>query len=217
MTLPDPRDTHPVVLPNGERDPGTVFLKQVIDHPNIEVGDYTYFNDSDIPQDYALAIAPYLFPGAPERLVIGKFCQIAKGTRFVTATANHPMAGISTYPFGVFDAARFPSYRASLPHGGDTVVGHDCWFGRDVLVLPGAELGSGVIVGAGAVVSGKVPDYAVVAGNPAKVIRMRFPDDRIAKLLQLQWWDWPPERIVQAIPAIEGADVEALTRFAETA
>ncbi len=215
MTLPDPKARNPVVLPDGTSDPATVFLNRVIDHPNIEVGEFTYFNDADIPEDYARRIAPYLFAGVPERLVIGKFCQIAQGTCFVTATANHPMAGFSTYPFGVFDAARFSNYRHSLPHGGDTRVGHDCWFGRDVLVLPGTEIGCGVILGAGAVVGGKIPDYAVVAGNPAKVLRMRFPDATIAKLLELAWWDWPTARIERAIAAIEGADIEALARFAE--
>jgi len=215
MTLPDPNEPYPVVLEDGSRATSTVFLNRVIDHPNIEIGDYSYYNDREPCTDYAARIAPYLFPGMPERLKIGRFCQIAEGVRFLTATANHPMAGISTFPFGVFDAKRFPGYRYSLPRGRDTLVGHDCWLGRAACLLPGAELGSGVIVGAGAVVAGRVPDYAVVAGNPARVVRLRFPETTIARLLEIAWWDWPAERIEAAIPAIEGADVDALERFVE--
>ncbi len=213
--LPDPGEPYPLVLEDGARARTTVFLNRVIDHPNIEIGDFTYYSDREPCEDYAARLAPYLFHGMPERLSIGKFCQIAEGVRFITASANHPMEGISTYPFGVFDETRFPAYRRSLPRGRDTLVGHDCWLGRDARLLPGAALGSGVIVGAGAVVAGRVPDYAVVAGNPARLLRMRFPPETVARLLEIAWWDWPPERIQEAIPAIEGADVEALARFAE--
>ncbi|MEO0959023.1 MAG: CatB-related O-acetyltransferase [Pseudomonadota bacterium] len=210
MTLPDPTLRNPLVFPNGAHDPATVFLSQVIQHPNIEVGDWTYYHDQRLPEDYAATLAPYLFPGAPERLRIGRFCQIAQGVQFITATANHPMDGISTYPFAVFDRARFASYRSDLPRGRDTTVGHDCWIGREAVLLPGAELGSGVIVAARAVVRGKVPDYAVVSGNPATVIRMRFGEAEIATLLGLAWWDWPPDRIAASLPLIEAGDVAAL-------
>lgn len=210
MTLPNPTERNPLVLPDGSRDAGTVFLNTVIDHPNIEVGAYTYYHDNNLPKDYAGTIAPYLFQGSPEKLKIGKFCQIAKGAQFITASANHPMTGISSYPFAVFDPPRFMTYRSSLPRGDDTVVGNDCWIGREAVLMPGATLGNGVIVGTRAVVTGHVPDYAIVAGNPAKIIRMRFSDSDIAKLLDLAWWDWEPERIERAIPAIEAADVDAL-------
>ncbi|MEO1090318.1 MAG: CatB-related O-acetyltransferase [Pseudomonadota bacterium] len=213
MALPDPEQARPLVLPDGSRHRATVFLRAIIDHPNIEVGAFTYAHDSTEPEDFAVRLAPYLFPGAPECLRIGKFCQIAEGVRFVTATANHPMDGISTYPFAVFDEARFSSYRRSLPRGRDTVVGHDCWLGRDAMLLPGATLGNGVVVGAGAVVGGTVPDYAVVAGNPATIVRMRFSNAEIATLNRLAWWDWPVARIEAALAAIEGGDVQALERF----
>ena len=217
MPLPDPSLKHPLVLPDGSPHTAMVFLNRVIDHPNIEIGDYTYFHDaSGIPEDYAARIAPYLFPGAPERLKIGKFCQIAQGAQFITATANHLMDGISTYPFGVFDPVRFAGYRAQLPAGQDTVVGNDCWLGRDATLLPGARLGNGVIVGARAVVAGTVPDYAVVGGNPARIIRMRFPADRIAVLNRIAWWDWPVERIDAATPVIERGDVDALSQLSVT-
>jgi len=129
--LPDPRLRNPLIFPNGAADPATVFLSCVIDHPNIEIGDWTYYNDRDLPDDYAGAIAPYLFPGAPEELRIGKFCQIAQGVQFLTATANHPMTGLSTFPFAIYDPPRLKTYRSSLPRGRDNVVGHDCWIGRE--------------------------------------------------------------------------------------
>lgn len=210
MALPEPSLRNPLVLPGGSVDPATVFLDQVLDYPNIKVGPWTYYNDRRLPADYAETLAPYLFPGAPEHLHIGKFCQIAQGVQFITATANHPMTGLSTFPFAVFDAPRFGGYRASLPRGRDTVVGHDCWIGRDAMLLPGATLGHGVIVAAGSVVRGKVPDYAIVAGNPATVLRMRFEDAVIETLLDLAWWDWPAARIAAAIADIERGDVAAL-------
>lgn len=215
MSLPNPSERNPLVLPDGSRDAATVFLSNVIDHPNIDIDAYTYYHDNDLPQDYAGTLAPYLFQGAPERLKIGKFCQIAKGAQFITASANHPMTGISSYPFAIFDPPRFPTYRASLPRGDDTIIGNDCWIGREAMLMPGATLGNGVIVGARAVVVGHVPDYAIVAGNPAKIVRKRFSDSDIAKLLELAWWDWEPDRIALSTPAIEGGDVDALVAMAK--
>lgn len=210
MRLPDPKLRYPLVLPDGCRDDATVFLNAVIDHPNIEVGDFSYYNDISRPTDYAARIAPYLFAGAPEKLKIGKFCQIAHGVSFVTATANHAMDGLSTYPFAVFDPVRIMTYRSDLPRGEDTVVGHDCWIGREAMLLPGATLGNGVIVGARAVVSGHVPDFAVVAGNPARIVRMRFSPADISRLITLAWWDWPIEKIEKAMSHIESGDIDAL-------
>lgn len=214
MRLPDPTLRNPLSLPGGAVDPATVFLDQVIDHPNIRVGKWSYYNDRRLPADYAATLAPYLFPGAPEHLVIGSFCQIAEGVQFITATANHPMSGLSSYPFGVFDTARFASYRGTLPRGRDTVVGHDCWIGREAMLRPGATLGNGVIVAARAVVQGTVPDYAIVAGNPATVQRMRFPPEDIARLTEIAWWDWPQEKIEEAIPMIEAGDIDQLAALA---
>lgn len=213
MALPNPKDKYPLILPDGSRNKATVFLNQVIDHPNIEVGDFTYAHDSSEPEDYATRLAPYLFPGAPEHLKIGKFCQIAHGVQFITATANHPMGGISTYPFAIFDPPRLMTYRSALPRGEDNIVGNDCWLGREAMLLPGASLGNGVIVGARAVVSGSVPDYAIVAGNPAKVVRMRFSDDKIAELNRICWWNWDVAKIQSAVEVIEKSDIEELSKF----
>ncbi|MBF9028766.1 antibiotic acetyltransferase [Rhodobacterales bacterium HKCCE3408] len=211
--FPAPDCAHPVPLPDGTTHAGTVFLRAVIDHPRIEVGDYSYASAHHPPADWAAHLAPYLYPFSPERLVIGKFCQIASGVQFITASANHRHDGISSFPFAIFDGA--PEGRPSMPGPGrDTVVGNDVWIGTGATILPGATIGSGVIVGAGAVVSGTIPDYAIVSGNPATVRRMRFGPDEIATLLDLAWWDWPIETILAREAEICGGDVAALSALA---
>jgi virginiamycin A acetyltransferase len=211
----DPSRTHPLGFADGTSHPNMVHLNRVIDHPNITVGDFTYANDFDPPTDWAARLAPYLYPGAPERLVIGRFCQIAHGVRFITASANHDMAGLTTYPFPVFDAASRAAYTGALGALPDTVVGHDVWIGHGALILPGARIGHGTIIGAGAVVTGKVAPYTIVAGNPARTIRPRFPAGTVATLLRLAWWDWPTDRIEAAVPALLSGDPDALARLAE--
>ncbi len=210
--LPDPHDPHPFVLPGGAPHRAIAQLRAVIDHPNIDVGDWTYHSDDAAPEDRAAAIAPYLYPGAPERLTIGRFCAIAQGAQFVTESANHAMGGITTYPFSIFDPVRRAGYAAAVSRDRDTVVGHDVWIGREAMILPGARIGSGAIVGARAVVAGEVPPYAVVVGNPARIVRARFDAGRVAALLALAWWDWPAERIEAAMPLLESGDVDALVR-----
>lgn len=208
--FPPPHQRHPVLLPDGHAHEETVFLSTVLDHPNIAVGDYSYFTDFDHVSDFAAHLAPYLYPGAPERLEIGRFCAIAHGVRFITASSMHPMGGLSTYPFRIFSRADISSYREECAGRGDTVVGHDVWLGFEARVLPGVTIGSGAIVGACSVVTRDVPPYAVVAGNPARVVRMRFDAPTVARLLELAWWDWPIARIERALPAIEAGDLAAL-------
>lgn len=213
----DPAAAYPMRFPDGTVNRGLVHLARVVDHPNIVVGDHTYASSFDPPREpggWAARLAPYTYPGAPERLVIGRFCQIAHGARFVTASANHAMTGLTTYPFAIFDHANFGAWRDALGGLPDTVVGHDCWIGDGATLLPGARLGSGVVVGAGAVVRGDVPDYAVVAGNPARVVRLRFDEATVARLLALAWWDWPAERIEAAGPALAAGDLDALEAMA---
>ncbi|THD85258.1 CatB-related O-acetyltransferase [Aliigemmobacter aestuarii] len=203
-------EAHPMRFADGRRNPCIAHLARVIDHPNIVVGHHTYANDFDPPDDWAARLAPYTYPGAPERLVIGPFGQIAHGVRFVTASANHPMGGFTTYPFAIFDPATLPLIMDQLTGLPDTVIGPDVWIGHGALILPGARLGAGVIVGAGAVVAGEVPPYTIVAGNPARPLRRRFPPKVVERLLALAWWDWPTERIRAALPALCGQDIAAL-------
>lgn len=212
--FPEPTRLHPLTLPDGNVHEGTVFLKPAIDHPRIEVGEYSYASAHHPPPDWASHLAPYLYPVSAERLVIGKFCQIASGVQFITASANHRYDGMSSYPFAIFDGGA-GEQRPSLPGpGADTVVGHDVWLGTGAVVLPGARIGNGVIVGAGAVVGGTIPSYAVVAGNPARVVRMRFEAEVIDRLERLAWWDWPIARIVAAEALICGGDIDALEAVA---
>ena len=212
-SLPDSRRIHPVTLPDGTPQEGTVFLKPVITHPRIDVGEFTYASDFDPPpQDgWAARLAPYLFPTSEDRLVIGRFCQIAHGVRFITASANHAWHGASSFPFGIFELDRAAMEQ---PDKRDTHIGHDVWIGYGALIGPGLRIGNGAIIGAGAVVRADVPDYAVVTGNPAQVVRMRFGADEIARLNRLAWWNWPPERIAAARPALEAGDLDALERLA---
>lgn len=217
MPFLDADALHPLTFADGTVHPNMVHLARAIDHPNIVVGDYSYANDFDPPArpaDWAARLAPYLYPGAPERLVIGRFCQIAHGVRFITASANHAMGGITTYPFAVFDPATLEAFRDSFIDLPNTVIGHDVWIGHGALILPGAHVGHGAIIGAGAVVGGEVAPYTIVAGNPARVLRPRFPEAEVECLLSLAWWDWPIERIRAALPVLLSGDVSALARCA---
>lgn len=207
MPLLDPTAVHPITLPDGSIYRDTVYLTNVIDHPRMEIGAFSYFTHSGKPEDTATILAPYLFPGCRERLVIGKFVQIARGSYFITSSANHPMTGVTTYPFRIFKPETF-GYK-DLPVK-DTVVGHDVWIGHDAAIMPGVTIGHGAIVAAASVVARDVPPYAVVGGNPARIIRMRYPDEVIADLLDLAWWDWPLDRIEARLPALESGDLAAL-------
>lgn len=201
---------HPVPLPDGSTHAGTVFLAAAVDHPRISVGAYTYASAHRPPDDWAAHLAPYLYDFSPERLVIGKFCQIADGVTFITASANHRYDGISSFPFAVFGGGPAEG-RPSMPGPGpDTVIGNDVWIGQGARILPGAQLGDSVIVGAGAVVAGQVPPYSVVAGNPARVLRRRFDPQQIEALLRVAWWDWPIDRILAHEALIAGGDVAGL-------
>jgi virginiamycin A acetyltransferase len=218
--FPAPATVHPLTLPDGTPHTGTVFLRALIDHPRWEVGDYTYASSFDPPEPagWAARLAPWLHPFSEERLILGRFCQIADGVRFVTSSANHRHDGLSTYPFAIFQG-RFTENAPSLPGPGsfrNTVVGNDVWIGTGATILPGARIGDGVIVGAGAVVGGTIPPYTVVAGNPARVIRHRVPPDLAERLVALAWWDWPIDAILAAEAAICGADPDALERAAQS-
>jgi virginiamycin A acetyltransferase len=211
--LPDARCIHPVTLPDGTSHEGTVFLRSVIDHPRIEVGAFTYASDFDppAPEGWAARLAPYLFPMSEDRLVIGRFCQIAHGVRFITASANHSWRGATSFPFGIF---ALDKEQMAQPDIRDTHVGHDVWIGYGALIGPGVRIGNGVIIGAGAVVRGDVPDYAVVTGNPAQVAHMRFGSADVARLNHLTWWHWPEDKIATARPHLEAGDLDALERLA---
>ena len=199
---------HPITLPDGTRIKTAVYMKNVIDHPRITVGDFSYYSDFDAPEEVAFTIAPYLFPLSRETLTIGKFVQIAHGVKFITSSANHPMGGVTSYPFRIFSPETIADY-VDLP-AKDTVVGNDVWFGHEALVMPGVTIGDGAIVASRAVVTRDVAPYTIVGGNPAALIRKRFSDEVIADLLEIRWWDWPPELIEENLQALESADMDRL-------
>ena len=199
---------HPITAPDGTVITNTVYLQNVIDHPRITVGAYSYASNFTPQANWAQALAPYLFLISKEKLVIGKFCQFAHGTTFITSSANHPMGGFSTYPFRVFRPETMIDY-INLPSR-DTVIGHDVWIGHNATIMPGVTIASGAIIASGAVVTKDVAPYTIVGGNPAQVIRQRFSDEVIADLMAIAWWDWPIDRIEANLAVIEGADIEAL-------
>ena len=207
MHGPSPDDPHPMA-----GFPQVGFLKPLVKNPNVVVGEYTYYDDPDGPEQFEAKCVLYHFPFVGDKLVVGKFCALARGVRFIMNGANHKVSGFSTYPFFIFgygweSATPQPG---DLPYKGDTVIGNDVWLGYDVLVMPGVKIGDGAVVAARSVVVGDVPAYSVVGGNPARVIRQRFPDEIVAELLAIRWWDWPVERITRNLRAIVRADIAAL-------
>lgn len=153
-----------------------------------------------------------LYHYGPEKLVIGRFCALGTGVRFIMNGANHRMDGPSTFPFPTLGGSWTDHFDmlADLPGRGDTVVGHDVWFGYRSTVMPGVRIGNGAIIAAGAVVTGDVPDYAIVGGNPATRIRTRYGDADIARLLAVAWWHWPAEHITEHIRTIMSGSVDEL-------
>jgi len=205
---PDPATVHPMT-----EQPRVMFLKNVVTRPNLVVGDYTYYDDPRGPAAFEENVLyHYAFVG--DRLVIGRFCAIATGVKFIMNGANHKLDGVSTFPFPIMGGGWEEALPLLMnqPHRGDTIVGNDVWLGYDALVLPGVKIGDGAIVATRAVVTKDVPPYAVVAGNPARAVRMRFADDVIARLLRLAWWNWSAEKITRNVRLIMSADVEALER-----
>lgn len=207
----NPNTKFPVITSNGSEWPHTIFLKNFINHPNIQIGDFTYYNDFRLPvPDIRQILMPYMHLLCPEKLIIGKFVQIAHGVQFITSSANHQMDGFSTYPFDVFGEPWRSSYKAVWPNKGDTVVGNDVWIGHEALIMPAVTIGDGAIIASQSVVTKDVPPFTIVGGNPAKIIRKRFDDNTIADLLKIKWWDWPIEKITSNLAIIVAADIDAL-------
>lgn len=192
----------------------TVYLNQVVTNPNIIVGDYTMYNDFvNDPTEFEKNNVLYHYPINGDRLIIGKFCSIACGAKFLFNSANHSLTSLSTYPFPIFfeewELERAQVTRA-WDHKGDIVIGNDVWIGYEAVILAGVTIGDGAIIGTRAVVTKDVPPYTIVGGVPAKPIRKRFPDDTIAALLALRWWDWPEERIAAHLDAIQSGQIDQI-------
>lgn len=192
----------------------TVYLKNVITDPNIEIGDYTMYNDFvRDPQDFQKNNVLYHYLVNHDRLVIGKFCSIACGAKFIFTSANHSLKSLSTYPFPIFFqewGLDVSDITDAWDNKGDIIVGNDVWIGYEAVILSGVTIGDGAIVGSRAVVTKDIPPYTIVGGVPAKPIRKRFDDVTIARLLELKWWDWSEERIKANIKIIQSGRIDEL-------
>ena len=186
----------------------TCFLKNIITNPQIIVGDYTYYDDAQDVYNFEKNVV-YLFDFIGDRLIIGKFCQIASGARFIMNGANHAMNGISTYPFEVFGKS-WSNAPSKFLNKGDTVIGNDVWIGNSATIMPGVKIGHGAIIGTNTLVTKDVAPYTIVGGNPGKLIRSRFEQKTIDFLLELAWWDWPIEKITKYVNAIASGNLETL-------
>ncbi len=206
MAYPDPTQKHP--LPNF---PQVCFIQNTVNNPQIVIGDYTYYDDPEDSENFERNVL-YLFPFVGDRLIIGKFCAIARGVKFIMNGANHKMSGFSTYPFEIFGAdwARVMPEQNEYPHKGDTVVGNDVWLGYESVIMPGVQIGNGAIIAAKSVVTKDVPAYGVVGGNPAQLIKKRFTDEVIEELESIAWWDWDIQKITDNLEAIAGNNLAIL-------
>lgn len=207
MQGPDPQAKHPI---KGVQQ--ICFIKNTVSNPKIIVGDYTYYDDPEDSQNFDRNVL-YHYTFSKDRLIIGKFCALARGIKFIMNDANHPISGFSSYPFGIFDGG-WEKVRAqqfeNLPDKGDTVVGNDVWIAYEAVIMPGVKIGDGAIVAAKSVVTKNVPAYTIVGGNPAKIIKQRFPEEIISELLEIAWWNWDISKISRNLDKIIAADLDAL-------
>ena len=191
------------------------FIKNVITAPNIIVGDYTYYDDALAPTEFEKNNVLFNYPEFGDKLIIGKFCSIASGTKFIMGSANHRLGSVTTYPFNVFGGSwqeNTPDHMSQLPFKGDIVIGNDVWIGRESIIMPGVKIGDGAIIAAYSVVTKDVEPYSVVGGNPACFIKKRFNDELIELLLEFKWWDLPPEKLVTVLPLLCDFDLEKVTK-----
>lgn len=195
---PDPNQVFPI--PGYKQE---IYVKPTIQNPNILVGDFTYIADSEFESHVT---HHYAFIG--DKLIIGKFCQIARGVEFVMNGANHQMNAVSTFPFYTLEGWDMsPPPLSDLPLKGDTVIGNDVWIGQNAVILPGVHVGDGAIIGANSVVGHDIEPYTIVVGNPARELRKRFDGELIALLLAFRWWDKSIEEINRLIPLLTCSDL----------
>ncbi len=202
---PDPN----TVFPNEYKT--SCFIKNVVNAPNISIGDYTYYDDDIAPTEFERNNVLFNYPEFGDKLIIGKFCQIAQNVKFIMGAANHRLSSVTTYPFNVFGGAwqkNTPPHLEQLPFKGDTVIGNDVWIGRESVIMPGVKIGDGSIIAAYSIVTKDIAPYSIVGGNPAKFIKKRFDDELIGLLLKIKWWDFAPEKLIDVLPLLCETDLE---------
>lgn len=202
----NPNPNHPYPIAEHRR---VYFIKNFIKSPNIIVGDYSYYDDPIDPEGFERNV---LYNYGSDRLIIGKFCAIATGVKFIMNGANHKLDGISTYPFPIFGHSweKAMDKLMNLPSRGDIIIGNDVWIGYEAVIMPGVKISDGAVVAAKSVVVKDVPPYTIVGGNPALVLRQRFSDAEIAQLLELKWWDWEIDKVTRNIHLIMERNIDAL-------
>lgn len=205
MKIPDKNKKFP--LKNYDK---LCFLKNVIKNPNIIVGDYTYYDDFETVGNFEKNVR-YLFDFIGDKLIIGKFCMIASDVTFIMNGANHLSKSISSYPFAIFGEDWSSAMdRKVYPNKGNTIIGNDVWIGYGTTIMPGVRIGDGAIIASKSVVVKDVDPYTIVGGNPTKLIKKRFSDEHIEKLLKLEWWNWDLEKITQNIQHLTDDKIESL-------
>jgi len=210
MFGPKPTEKYPM-----KGFPQVGFIKNFITKPNIIVGDYSYYDDPEGPENFETKNVLYHYDFYGDKLIIGKFCAIAKNVKFIMNGANHKIFGLSTYPFSIFGNGweKVMPKMEDLPNKGDTIVGNDVWLGYDALIMPGVKIGNGAIIASRSVVTHDVAPYTIVGGNPAKEIRKRFSDEIIVELEKIQWWNWDIEKITENLEIITDGDIEKLKKI----
>ena len=203
QNIPNPMTVHPIAGYDKE-----IYVKPTLKNPNIIVGDFTYIADSEFESHVT-----HLYPWNNDKLIIGKFCQIAAGVEFVMNGANHQMNAVSTFPFYTLAGwdMKAPAL-ADMPLKGDTIIGNDVWIGQNATILPGVHIGDGAIIGASSVVGSNVEPYTIVAGNPVQFIRKRFDEELTNLMLEWRWWDKPIEEINSLIPVLTSSDLTEVKR-----
>ncbi|GLB47979.1 CatB-related O-acetyltransferase [Neptunitalea lumnitzerae] len=205
MTGPDKHTPFPL---NGYNN--LCFLKNIITNPNIIVGDYTYYDDFEDVYNFEKNVK-YHFDFIGDKLIIGKFCQIASGATFIMNGGNHLTESFSAFPFAIFGNGWEKAMDGkNYPTKGDTHIGNDVWIGHNATIMPGVTIGDGAIIATNATVTKNVAPYTIVAGNPAKPVKTRFSEDAINILLQIQWWNWEVPKITEHLEVITSADVNKL-------
>ncbi len=205
MPFPSPDQRFPIA--NYKR---LCFLKNIITNPQIEVGDFTYYDDFEDVNRFEQNVK-YLFDFTGDKLIIGRFCMIASGVTFVMNGANHLTDAISTYPFAVFGNGWENAMAGkTYPNKGNLIIGNDVWIGYNATIMAGLTVGDGAIIAANATVTKNVDPYTIVGGNPAKEICKRFSDEQIQFLLGLQWWNWELDKITRNLPLLTSNDFDAL-------